>query len=193
MIDYITHYYDRRKGPFRSISELTDEEAIRIMEALCDDTPYGARFKDPAGYLKNRKETEAWVRQGFIAKGGKPRAPYPIPFALGSSRWLEQAAPVRGRHGEIRIPLSEFTADDISFTYPDSMVSHWFDRDKPVEYYQPGLHGIVFTLPEILAIVKQDGMPEEDWETNLPVDLAPYIEAQVWNHDLLVKYKETLA
>ena len=106
MVDYITHYYDSQKGPFRSLSELTDEEAIRIMEALCDDTPYGARFKDPLGYLKNRKETENWVREGFIAKGGKPQASYPIPFALGSSRWLVGAAPDRGVHAEIRIPLS---------------------------------------------------------------------------------------
>ena len=190
MIDYITHYYDSQKGPFRSLSELSDEEAIRIMEALCDDTPYGARFKDPLGYLKNRKETERWVRQGFIAKGGRPLAPYPIPFVLGWSKWLEDAAPNPDRHAEIRIPLSEFAVEDVSFTYTDSMLSHWFSRDKPAEYYQPALHGIIFTLPEILAIVEQNGMPEEDWESNLPADLAPYIEAQVWNHAVLEKYRD---
>ncbi len=40
-------------------------------------------------------------------------------------------------------------------------------------------------LSEILAIVEEKGMPEDDWETNLPRSLAPYIEAQVWNHELL--------
>jgi hypothetical protein len=190
MVDYLTHYYHRDKGPFRSLSELSDDAAIKIMKVLCDDTPYGARFKDPAGYLNNRKQTEKWVRQGFIAKGGKPVAPYPIPFVLGSSRWLVQAAPDRAAHAEIRIPLSEFSEVDISFTYPDSMISRWFGRDRPAEYYLPGLHGIIFTLSEILALVDQKGMPEEDWDTNLPEDLAPYIEAQVWNHEPLAKYKE---
>lgn len=70
------------------------------------------------------------------------------------------------------------------------MVSRWFGRDKPAENYQSELHGIVFTPSEILAIVEQKGLPEEEWETNLPKNLAPYIEAQVWNHELLSEYRE---
>lgn len=188
MNDYLTHYYSTDKAPFQSLSALPDDEAIRIMEQLCDETPYGIRFKDPVRYLKNRKDTERWVREGFIAKGGKPKEIFPIPMVLGSSKWLEEAAPDRALHGEIRIPLARFTEFDVSFTYPDSMISRWFGRDRPAEYYQADLHGIVFTLPEILAITAKRGMPEENWESNLPKTLAPYIEAQVWNHDLLSKY-----
>lgn len=69
------------------------------------------------------------------------------------------------------------------------MISLWFGRDKPGEYYQPEYHGKVFTLSEILAIVAVKGLPEERWVTNLPSNLAPYIEAQVWNHQLLLAYK----
>ena len=190
MIDYLTHYYSIDKEPFQSLSALSDEEAITIMEELCDDTPYGERFKNPMQYLKDRKDTERWVREGFIAKGGRPRDKFPIPMVLGSSKWLVEAAPDGEEHGEIRIPLSVFTEYDVSFTYPDSMISRWFGREKPAKYYLPELHGKVFTLSEILSIVKQKGMPEENWETNLPKSLAPYIEAQVWNHELLYKYRE---
>jgi hypothetical protein len=190
MIDYLTHYYSIDKEPFQSLSALSDEEAIKIMEELCDDTPYGERFKDPLQYLKDRKDTERWVREAFIAKGGKPKDEFPIPMVLGSSKWLVEAAPDREKHGEIRIPLSLFTEQDVSFTYPDSMISRWFGQEKPAEYYQAELHGHVFTLSEILSIVERKGMPEEDWETNLPQSLAPYIEAQVWNHELLYKYSE---
>jgi hypothetical protein len=189
MIDYLTHYYSIDKEPFQSLSALSDEEAIKIMEKLCDDTPYGQRFKNPLQYLKDRKDTEQWVRAAFIAKGGKPRDKFPIPMVLGSSKWLAEAAPDPEKKGEIRIPLSVFTVHDVSFTYPDSMISRWFGRDKPAEYYQAELHGIVFTLSEILSIVKKKGMPEENWETNLPKSFAPYIEAQVWNHALLDKYR----
>lgn len=187
MIDYLTHYYSLDKEPFQSLSALPDEEAIQIMEQLYDDTPYGERFQNPVQYLQDRKDTEQWVREGFIAKGGRPKDRFPIPLVLGSSKWLVAAAPDREKHGEIRVPLSAFTEVDVSFTYPDSMISRWFGREKPVEYYQAGLHGIVFTLSEILAIVEEKGMPEEDWGTNLPKSLAPYIEAQVWNHELLLE------
>ncbi|MGB5985683.1 MAG: hypothetical protein WBG37_10290 [Desulfobacterales bacterium] len=188
MIDYLTHYYSIDKEPFQSLSALPDEEALKIMVELADDTPYGERFKNPAQYLQNRKATERWVRQAFIAKGGRPKDGYPIPTVLGSSQWLVESAPKREKHGEIRIPLSILTSEDVSFTYPDSMISRWFGRKKPGEFYQAELHGIVFTLPEILAIVAERGMPEEDWEIKLPKHLAPYIEAQVWNRELLLEY-----
>jgi len=189
MIDYLTHYFSIDKGPFQSLSALLDEEAIKIMEKLCDDTPYGERFKNPIQYLKDRKDAEQWVREAFIAKGGKPEAAFPIPMVLGSSKWIVEVAPDREKGREIRIPLSVFTERDVSFTYPDSMLSRWFGREKPADYYQADLHGIVFTRSEILAIVEKRGMPEENWETNLPKHLAPYIEAQVWNHELLYPYR----
>lgn len=188
MVNYLTHYYMSDKEPFQSLSSLSDEDAIKIMEELCDDTPFGERFKNPVQYLKARKDTEMWVREEFIAKGGKPKDNYPIPMVFGSSKWMVEVAPDRNKHAEIRIPLSVLTDDDVSFTYPDSMISRWFGRDKPEEYYQPALHGKVFTLSEILSIVAERGMPEEDWEINMPSDLAPYIEAQVWRYDLLVEY-----
>jgi hypothetical protein len=162
------------------------------MEELCDDTPFGARFKDPVQYMRNRRQTEQWVREEFIAKGGQPREAYPIPMVLGSSKWMAKVAPDKELHAEIRIPLSVFTEYDVSFTYPDSMISLWFGRDKPPEYYLPDYHGKVFTLSEILSIVESKGLPEEAWETNLPSNLAPYIEAQVWNHKLRLEYKRQL-
>jgi hypothetical protein len=135
VIDYLTHYYKLGTQPFQSLSALTDEEAEGIMQGLSDDTPYGARFKDPLGYMRDRRQTEQWVRDQFIAKGGQPRASYPIPMVLGSSPWIMKNAPDPAAHGEIRIPLSVFTEQDVSFTYPDSMISLWFGRDKPPEYY----------------------------------------------------------
>lgn len=190
MIDNLTYYYQSGTEPFRSLSALPDEEAIKIMEGLRDDTLFGARFKNPGKYLKDRKATEAWVREEFIAKGGKPHDAYPIPLVLGSSKWMVKNSPDRERHAEIRIPLSNFTELDISFTYPDSMISRWFGLEKPPEYYLPEYHGKIFTLSEILSIVNTRGLPEETWETNLPNGLAPYIEAQVWRHEPLMRYKK---
>ena len=192
MIDYLTYYYMQGTDPFRSLSALPDEEAIEIMAELCDDTPFGTRFKDPVQYLHNRNQTELWVREAFMAKGGLPLEAYPIPMVLGSSKWMLEHAPDPEAHGEIQIPLSVFEEPEISFTYPDSMISFWFGKEKPKEYYLPDYHGKVFTLSEILTIIGEKGLPEEDWDTNLPNDLAPYIEAQVWNHKTLEGYKPLL-
>jgi hypothetical protein len=156
--DHLTYYYKRGAKPFQSLSALSDAEAIRIMEALYvqyKDNILFERFKDPLGYLRERRQTEEWVRNGFLAKGGRPRESYPICMVLGSSAWIRKNAPDPVTHGEIRIPLSAFSESDLSFTYPDSMVSRWFDRDKPAEYYQPEYHGKVFTVSEILEIVEK--------------------------------------
>ncbi|GAK56289.1 hypothetical protein U27_03251 [Candidatus Vecturithrix granuli] len=192
MIDYLTYYYKRGTEPFRSLSALSDEEATKIMGELCDDTPFGIRFKDPVQYMRNRRQAEQWVREKFIAKGGQPRYAYPIPMVLGASEWMVKNSPDPGAHGEIRIPLSVFTEYDVSFTYPDSMISLWFGREKPIEYYQPEYHGKVFTVSEILLIVESKGLPEEEWKISLPKNFAPYIEAQVWNHEPLLEYKRQL-
>jgi hypothetical protein len=190
MVDYLTHYYTRGTPPFRSLSTLPDDEALRLMTVLCDDTPFGERFKDPLNYLHNRRLTEEWVRAAFSAKGGQPHEPYPIYMVLGFSPWIRRAVPATFNTGEICIPLSIFQESDVSFTYPDSMISHWFGQDKPIEYYQPKYHGKIFTRSEILAIVAARGMPEEGWKPRLPDHLAPYIEAQVWNREPLLAYQE---
>lgn len=113
---------------------------------------------------------------------------YPIYFVLGESEWLITHSPDQSLHREIRIQLSDFEEEDVSFTYPDSMISFWLENEKPVDLYLPEYHGKVFTRKEILSIVKKKGNPEKDWHTNLPPSFAPYIEAQVWNFEPLKSY-----
>ena len=192
MVDYLTHYYRRGTPPFRSLSTLPDDEALQLMTALCDDTPFGERFKDPLNYLHQRRRTEEWVRAEFIAQGGRPQELYPIYMVLGGSPWIEQAVPLTFRTCQIRFPLTIFQEGDVSFTYPDSMISHWFGQDRPIEYYQPAYHGKVFMRSEVLAIVAARGLPEEGWKPGLPDHLAPYIEAQVWNSEPLFRYQAEL-
>lgn len=191
MVDYLTYYYNKNKPPFQSLSALSDPEAIQIMKDLYlefEGSVLFERFKDPAQYLHNRRQTEQWVYESFIAKGGRPQETYPICMVLGESKWIKQHAPgPAATQGEIRIPLSVFQAGDVSFTCLDSMVSLWLAYEKPVEYYQPEYHGKVFTLLEILSIVEQKGLPGEEWELNLPSNIGAYIEAQVWNHGLLLE------
>jgi hypothetical protein len=189
LIDYITHYYDRKAIPFRSLSSLSDEKAIKIMKSLYnEETEFSIRFKDPVQYLNNRRATEKWVRNEFIKKGGNPDEKHPIYTILGESKWLKKQKPKNIEEATIKLPLSIFQESDISFTYPDSMVSRWLAQSKPEKIYNKLYHGKIFLMSEILDIVNQKGIPEEDWNLNLPENMPTYIEGQVWNYKPIFEY-----
>jgi hypothetical protein len=191
--DCLVHYYLKGRRPFQSLSALDDEQALPIMQALASDAAFGRRFQQPLAYLHRRRATEQWVRRAFIAKGGTPILAYPIYMVLGRSPWIEAQAdetPGADVGGRITVPLAYFGAGDVSFTYPDSMISLDFAEEQPPGLFRPDLHGHVFTRSEILTLVAQRGHPEDDWEPRLPSHMAPYIEAQVWNEAPLAKYAD---
>jgi hypothetical protein len=110
---------------------------------------------------------------------------------LGRSVWIQTLldAPTRATTLQIEVPLCLFNEWEVSFTYPDSMVSFIENYEKNAESYLPEYHGKVFTLCEISSIVEANGLPGEGWGMRLSSDLPNYIEAQVWNHDPLLAYK----
>jgi hypothetical protein len=192
MIDYLVHLYKSGTEPFRTLSILPEQDAIRIMQSLyMAGSIFWERFDDPAGYLRLRKQIEQHIRQAFLAKGGTPRAPYPIYMAFGRTRWMLNSvdAVTLATTTEIEVPLSLFEECDVSFTYPDSMVSFLLAKKTETEYYLPDYYGKVFTLSEIRLIVESNGLPGEKWGNKLPGSLPNYIEAQVWNHEPLLAYK----
>lgn len=195
MIDYLIHFYRSGTQPFQSLSALSDMDALQIMEGLyIEGAVIWERFKDPAQYLQARRQVEAWLRHEFVAKGGAPVESYPIYMVLGRSKWLDTAADAAtlATTAEIQVPLALFGERDVSFTYPDSMVSWLLANQKEAEYYLPDYHGKLFTLSEIRAVVEANGQPGEKWGTNLPSFFANYIEAQVWNRKPLLEYKKQL-
>jgi hypothetical protein len=195
MIDHLLHFYKKGTPPFRSLSPLSRAEALRIMQALyMPGAVFWERFEDPTDYLKIRRRVEKWLYRDFIAKGGEPKEQYPVYMILGRSKWLRTQvdATTLATTTEIHIPLAIFRECDLSFTFPDSMVSWMLANEKEPTYYLPEVHGKVFTLSEIRAIEAARGLPGESWGTNLPISLACYVEAQVWNQAPLQAYREKL-
>jgi hypothetical protein len=47
MVDYLTHYYSRDTEPFRSLSALSENEALKIMKTLCDGRKCTSVLKMP--------------------------------------------------------------------------------------------------------------------------------------------------
>jgi hypothetical protein len=175
----LTHYYHRDDQPFQSLSSLPKGEALNVISKLSSRT--GAvydRFRHPQKYLQRRQETETWVRAEFIHKGGRPITPYPQYFVVERAVWIEEG--FNGQSNCIQIPLSAFSPEQVSFTYPDSMISYWL-RDQTNEvFYRPEYHGQVFRLSEICQIINRFGIPHEEWRTNKAREWDLFIEAQVW-------------
>lgn len=191
MVDYLIHYFKKGCRPFRSLTTLPEPEALALMRSLyIKDSVFWERFEDPEGYLMLRRAVEERLYGLFAAKGGRPVERKPVYFMLGRPPWASEMvdAVTIATTEEIVVPLSLFDEHDISFTYPDSMVSAIVERDKNPLYYEPEVHGRLFTLPEIRTIVAERGMPGEKWQTQMPRHLAHYIEAQVWNRGPLDRY-----
>jgi hypothetical protein len=176
----LTHYYHQKDRPFQSLSALTESDALRIISGVSErDGLVYRRFQQPEQYLKLRKETETWVRESFIQKGGQPNSSYPQYFVVNQSIWIEEGFNQRSR--AISIPLSVFHRDRVSFTFPDSMVSYWLQTQRDAIYYHPEYHGHVFCMEEIHGVIDKFGVPGEEWKTEEHRKYDLFIEAQVWD------------
>ena len=181
---FLFHYYELENGPFRNITENGSEEAKKIQEQISE----GWNSKRPNNYVELRLALEERIKEQFILKGGKPNRNDPFYFTLGECNWAKSwyLSP-----GVIKIPLADFNPEHISFTYPDSMVSFQFHDEPKLATYRKDINGKVFLLDEIEElIIKKYGVPsEEKWKFEEAMKYDRYIEAQVWDNEIINEYK----
>ena len=170
------HYYEAEKGPFLSLSDLHDDEAEQVLNQLRQDKHLFASQRPP-DYLKVRRTLEAQVRHLFIQKGGKPCRIRPHYMIVGACPWLKQWY----RQGaEIQIPLTEFKAESISFTYGDTFPAMRYQDGRPYR-------GQVYVLSELAVVVEEYGLPQI-WNPDGQKGPERYIEAQIWDDKPLKQY-----
>lgn len=167
--DFLSHYYERERGPFRSLSDLPPAEAERLLEGLRRRGDVFASQRAP-DYLAVRRSLEERVRGLFVARGGRPVRARPHYLVLGECPWLRtwyrDAAAVR-------LPLAAVNPAVVSFTYGDTF---------PAMRYQDGkaTRGQVYTLEELPALVVRFGLPQA-WNADGVGGPDRYIEAQLWS------------
>lgn len=71
------HYFEKEIGPFKSISELPDEEAENILQSIRINKPDIFLSKRPDDYLLKRRRFEEILRNEFIKSGGTPEKTTP--------------------------------------------------------------------------------------------------------------------
>jgi hypothetical protein len=171
--DFLSHYYEASDGPFRNLSDLPEAEAEAVLRQirLAGDRFASQRRDD---YLSVRRELEERVRELFIAKGGRPGRERPHYLIVGACSWLRDWY-VNGC--ELRIPLSAFHMENVSFTYGDTFPALRYQDGKPYR-------GQVYTLSELPGLIATYGLPQV-WNAEGKYGPDRYIEAQVWDDEPL--------
>jgi hypothetical protein len=169
----LCHYYEASVGPFRTLSDLNQEEAETILMRLRQEgKTFAAQRK--ADYLATRRELEQHLRRLFLEKGGKPQRMAPYYMIVGECSW------VRGWYKEsrtVKIAIGAIHPLALSFTYGDSFPAMRFQDGKPYR-------GQVYTLSEIVEVINQYGLPQ-NWNADGKKGPERYIEAQIWDEIFL--------
>ena len=188
-MEYLYHYFDKTKGPFRTLTALPFDEAAAILHAKQKENP---RSVNPRidWFLTRRYADEKAVRDQFIAIGGKPVRTAPVYFTLGPNEgmktWFDNL-------GIIKIPVSAFDLDTVSFTYGDM-----FAVFNPVLNTGEEWRDKVCRYEEIKQLIKRCGWPEDPaydmkncvFPKGKPINhYLKYIEAHVWSDAVLDRYR----
>lgn len=178
---YLYHYYDKKSGPFKSLTKVSSDEAREILERIRIQRPDSMCAKRDEDYIVKRRRCEEIIKREFLKKGGIIEADSPYYMVVEHSPWLSTWY----EQGDyIKIPITEFDTRNISFTYGDSMptFSPLIDDDK--EYRKQ-----VYTYEEILKIIEKYGLAQ-DWNNDGLHGPERYIEAHVWSDMPIKKYIE---
>ncbi len=165
------HYYDKRSGPFKSLTELPEEEAFSVLQKVKKERPNSFASQRDMDYIVKRKKCETLVKKQAGEKGIIMDISSPHYMVVEACPWLESWFE---EPGVIAIPIERFDTSKISFTYGDSMPTFSPRVNDGKEYRKK-----VYTYDEILDIIDKYGLPQ-DWNADGSHGPERYIEAQVW-------------
>ena len=177
---YLYHYYDKRSGPFMSLTTLPAEQRNLILEKIKSERPESMCAKRDLEYIEKRIRCETILKKEFIAKGGIVEIDSPHYMVVEHSPWLSTWY----EEGDfLKIPIEEFDVRKISFTYGDSMPTFSPLVNDGKEYRKQ-----VYTYEEILQIINKYGLPQ-DWNDDGAHGPERYIEAHIWTDEPVLSYK----
>ncbi len=174
------HYYDSKIGPFRSLSDLSVEEANKVLSEIKTKTPNVQCAKRHSKYMEDRHYYENVLRHLFIKKQGKIERLVPYYMVVEQSPWISSWF---DNCDYIKIPVKEFDLNTLSFTYGDSHPTFSPNVNDGKEYRKK-----IYTYNEILRIIDKYGLPQE-WNGDGKYGPERYIEVQVWSDKVISKYR----
>lgn len=176
---FLYHYFDKRTGPFKSLTNVPEDEACKILEQIKKERPDSMCAARDETYIQKRRNCENILKKEFQAKGGIIEIDSPYYMVVEHSPWLfswyEQP-------DFLKIPVEEFDLRKVSFTYGDSMPTFSPLITDGKEYRKK-----VYTYDEILKIIEKYGLPQ-DWNNDGKFGPERYIEVHIWEKIDLRKF-----
>lgn len=179
---YLYHYYDASMKPFQNLSDVSMEEAKKILEDIASKKPDTQCAKRTTEYMELRHHYEEILRREFAKKGGNMQRRSPHYMVVEHSPWL---ASWFENSTFIKIDINEFDKSTISFTYGDSHPTFSPKVNDGKEYRKK-----LYTYDEILGIIVKYGYPQ-DWNNDGKYGPERYIEAHIWSDDVIKRYINT--
>jgi hypothetical protein len=176
------HYFDKSVGAFVSLSDLPIDEAKKILNVIKKSKPNVQCAARQASYMERRHEIEEILRTEFAKKGGTVKRKTPHYMTIEHSPWLSTWFE---NSDFVKIPITEFDLNTISFTYGDAFPvfsenTHKMD-DK--EYRRK-----LYTYNEIIKIIEKYGLPQ-DYNNDGEHGPERYIEAHIWSDETISRYR----
>jgi len=178
--EFLTRYYTPNENPFVSLNDYPPEQANALKLAHCKRNNIGGYYAQDE-YLIHRRKIEAWIYSQLIQKGGNPENDIPIYMTLGESPTSEYdiRADIQKGASELRIPIASLDLSAITFTYPDSMYKFIYDDNGDKISSEMTETPNVYLYNELVQVVKRYRVYDV---------YEHYIEAQVWNREMLAKF-----
>ncbi|MDF2821307.1 MAG: hypothetical protein K0R15_1748 [Clostridiales bacterium] len=175
--DFLTRYYVHGENPFNSLNDYPFEQACEIKKKHCIRNNISGFYAED-DYLIQRKEIEKWIYNQLVTKGGNPQNTVPVYMALGESPQgdFDIRVDLQKNADEIKIPIKCLDLSAISFTFPDSMYRFVTDSNGNIVGGERTNTPIVYLYSELEEVISR-------YKTDLH-----YIEAQVWNREMLFDY-----
>ena len=184
---FLTHYYEAERGPFRNVCDLSEDELDHLIAAEKDAETAFNRFALGKDFFKIRQAADDLLIEKYRQKFGVSPRRRPFYAVLGEfDRTLSMYRDGRS----IRLDISQFTREEVTFMYPDHFVLVWSRGLYPPPpaligssvYSHEAVHDCLFTydeLPEAFRTYSFDRRIAEAKQKDLWV--SSYIEAHIWN------------
>jgi len=188
---FLTHYYEAERGPFKNICDLSDDELDGLISVEKDaDTAFN-RFSLGRNFFKIRRVADDLLIEKYREKFGF--APHTRPFYAVLGDFDQTSSMYRDGRG-VRIDLSRFSREQVTFMYPDHFALVWSKGlfplppalfPPPYFYSYEPFHDLLLTydeLPEAVRIYSIDARIARAKQLNMWV--SSYVEAHIWDPDI---------
>lgn len=178
--NYITHYFERERGPFKNICDLSkDAWAKLIEEEKGFEIPFN-RFNMGESFFLDRCESDDLLIDLYAQKFGQEAKQRPFYATLGS---FDRTGDLYRSPEKIEFPISMFEDHEATFIYEDHSHLGWLrgSQKQPDWFEVRDYHCRLFTYSELAEAFERfrfferisSALRNDKW-------VSAYVEAHIW-------------